>query len=285
MTFPQSGEFLPLYPTPSSPVRIRGHYLREGLHELGEPGHPFIYANFLASLDGRIGSIDGTTGEAKLPPQLTSAQDLRLLLELHAQADCFITHGGYLRAIAKGTLGDILQVGTSPHTQDLAAWRQREGLRTPPALLIVSASLDFEIPASVGQSAQKAHIITTSHADPDKRAAWEAKGYSVLQFPSSSPWVPADPLVRTIGELGYRSVFLLAGPKILDGMLRGRHLARLYLTTTHQLLGGQGYHSLTDGDPLGEAGYLILKTLYYDPFGPAGTGQWFSRFDLATNAR
>ena len=131
---------LQLYPQ-ARECSVRGLYLAHRLHELGRPELPFVYGNFVSSLDGRIALRDPASRESRLAQALTSDSDLRLLLELHAQADCLITHGGYLRAIADRRLDDILQVGTVPGHQDLASWRVAQGLQsaTGPSLAIHAA--------------------------------------------------------------------------------------------------------------------------------------------------
>jgi hypothetical protein len=66
---------------------------------------------------------------------------------------------------------------------------------------------------------------------------------------------------------------------MLDTMLRDRQLSRLYLTLRHRLLGGKNFHNMIAGPRLGEAGDLILRTLYYDRGQGYGEGQWFARFE------
>ena len=100
-----------LYPH-SGEHSLRGLYLAHRLHELGHPELPFVYANFVSSWDGRIALRDAHNGQSRLPEALTSGSDFRLLLELHAQATCLITHGGYMRAIAQGRLDDLLSLMT-----------------------------------------------------------------------------------------------------------------------------------------------------------------------------
>ncbi len=51
--------------------------------------------------------------------------------------------------------------------------------------------------------------------------------------------VEAEPLAALLSRLGYRSAYLVAGPRMLDTMLRQRRLSRLFLTLTHQILGGE----------------------------------------------
>ena len=60
---------------------------------------------FLSSLDGRIALEDVSQSTTYIPKHLTTASDFRLFMELHAQADCLITHGGYMRALSEGRLG------------------------------------------------------------------------------------------------------------------------------------------------------------------------------------
>jgi len=93
-----------LYPPPFEPVALQGLYLKLALHRRGSRETPFVYANFLTSLDGRI-ALEDATGVPYLPKSMTTPDDFRLFLELECQADCLITHGGYLRALAHGHLG------------------------------------------------------------------------------------------------------------------------------------------------------------------------------------
>jgi hypothetical protein len=66
---------------------------------------------------------------------------------------------------------------------------------------------------------------------------------------------------------------------MLDTMLQGGCLARLFHTVSHQLLGGGAFHTLLAGPLLGAAGNLRLLSLYYDPGSPAQVGQWFGQFE------
>jgi riboflavin biosynthesis pyrimidine reductase len=91
--------------------------------------------------------------------------------------------------------------------------------------------------------------------------------------------VEGTPLVRALGELGYRSIYLIAGPNMLDTMVRSGRLSRLFQTITHQLMGGVAFRTLLPGPELGLFGHLKMRSLYYDPSSPLDTGQWFAQFD------
>jgi riboflavin biosynthesis pyrimidine reductase len=266
-----------LYPD-SGEHSLHGLYLDHRLHELGRPGLPFVYGNFVSSWDGRIALRDAGSGESRLPEALTSDSDFRLLLELHAQADCLITHGGYMRAIAQRRLDDLLQVGKIKGHEDLAAWRAAQGLAPQPAICIASGSLDFPFPESVRRHGQPVFIATGRSADAARVRRWDREGYEVVIVGEESA-VEGRPLVHALAQRGYRNAFLLAGPRMLETMLRDGVLSRLYLTLVHRLLGGEHFHSLIEGPELHAAGRLKLAALYLDSSSPDGIGQFFAQFE------
>ncbi|MEO1880473.1 MAG: riboflavin biosynthesis protein RibD, partial [Methylococcales bacterium] len=106
-----SKQLLKLFPLSTQQHPLQGLYLTHRLNTLGSTTAPFVYANFLSSLDGRIALKDSVQNQPSyIPKQLTTDSDFRLFMELHAQADCLITHGGYMRALSEKRLGNILQV-------------------------------------------------------------------------------------------------------------------------------------------------------------------------------
>lgn len=272
-----TAEVLPLYPDAGPARPLRRLYLDHRLHQLGSASEPLVYGDFVSSLDGRIALIE-PSGEPYLPQGLTGGNDFRLFQELHAQADCLITHGGYLRALARGQLGNVLQVNASGDSADLIAWRKQEGLREQPAIVVTSGSLNFPVPDAVEKCGQPLYVATGKAADPARVRAWQQRGFESI-FAGDDVMVEGAPLVRAMGERGYKSLYLVAGPRMLETMLRDQKLARLYLTLTHRLLGGEQFHTMIPGPPLGAAGRLRLRTLYYDSGGGDQDAQWFAQFD------
>ena len=254
---------------------IKGLYLAHQVHKLGTAKLPFVYANFLSSPDGRIALEDVSQSTTYIPKHLTTASDFRLFMELHAQADCLITHGGYMRALSKGRLGNILQI----RDKDLVEWRQDNGLKPQPAVIIASGSLNFPMHNSFQKHAQTVYIATGRNADPERIRYWQDLGYPIL-VTGEDRMVHGAPLIHELRRLGYKSIYLIAGPEMLDTIIREKQLSRLYLTITHQLLGGTDFRTLLTGSMLGEEGNLLLKSLYYDPYSPPGSGQFFMQFDL-----
>ncbi|CAO3380286.1 5-amino-6-(5-phosphoribosylamino)uracil reductase homolog [Azospirillum argentinense] len=261
---------------------MAGLCLADALHTLGRAGAPFVYASFVGSLDGRIAVPDAVSGASRLPVEITSENDFRLFLELQAQADCLVTHGGYLRDLAAGRLDDVLQIGTRAMDRDLADWRRENGLSAQPAVVIASASLDFPMPESIIREKQRVLVATGRQAPTDRVEALRARGVPVIVAGEGTS-VEGAPLVRALGTLGFRSVYLLTGPRMLSTMLRDGALSRLYLTIAHRVVGGvvggEGFHTMATGPRLEGAGRLRLSSLHYDAAEPDGAGQWFARFE------
>lgn len=272
-------EVIQLYPAPQCQLKLKGLYLNEHLQQIRHQDHAFIYANFISSLDGRI-ALKGSGHETSiLPKGLSNPNDFRLFLELQAQADCLVTHGGYLRALALKKLGNVLQVGIQAGADDLPEWRRHQGLNPQPDIVIASASLDFSLPASLQEHGQSVFIATGQNADPLRIRAWEARGCKVI-IAGKDRYVEGGALAQALETLGYSCIYLVAGPQMLETMLRQGRLKRLYLTQRHRLFGGQDFHSLIPGDDLGNAGHLHLRSLYYDASSVDDCAQLFASYDL-----
>jgi riboflavin biosynthesis pyrimidine reductase len=273
-----SSRLLRLQPAPHAEHDLHGLYLAHELHRLGAPGRPLVYGNFLTSLDGRIAVTNPVTRESAVPEHMSSDNDLRLLLELQAQADCLITHGGYLRSLAAGRLGNVLQVGVQAGAEDLAEWRREQGLEPQPDIVVASASLDFPIPQPLQELGQRIIIATGADADPARVDTWERRGMEVIVAGDSS-MVDGDALVSILARRRYQSLYLLAGPLMLATMIHSGRLSRLYLTITHQIIGGTDFTTLYHGPQLRLAGRLDLRSLYADSVAATGSGQWYAMFE------
>lgn len=269
-------ELLQLYPATNETLPLQGLYLSQQHHQAGTSEKPFVYANFITSLDGRIALHDSQIDTAYVPDALTNPNDFRLFLELQAQADCLITHGGYCRDLAAGKLGNILQVGVQPGAEDLTTWRREQGLSPQPAIVIASASLDFPMPDILEPEIQKIIIATGEKADQKQVNKWQNAGFPVVQT-GKQTHAEGAALIKALGEAGYQSIYLVAGPQILETMLQQQQLAMLYLTQSHQFLGGDCFHTPIPGKTAGSYGKLELQSLYLD-VDRKKTGQWFSQF-------
>ena len=222
--------------------------------------------------------MTGSDGVSRLPEGLTNARDWRLFQELQAHADCLLTHGGYLRALAAGTLGNILQVGLAADGKDIADWRAERGMRAQPAVAVVSGSLDWPLPRSLSEFGQRVHVLTTPAAPRDRIATLRAAGCEVV-VTGAGPRLRGREVAAILKERGYRRLYLQTGPGMLETALRDRVLSRLYVTLSHRVVGGERFDTMLRGGLLGATGTLRLRSLYLDQSAGAGSNQFFASFE------
>lgn len=270
-----------LYPLPPQELPLYGLYLGHDVRrEAAAPARPFVYANFVASLDGRI-AVPGPTGSGLIvPKQVANSRDWRLFQELAVQADVVISSGRYLRDYASGHAQEILRVYDDPHFADLAQWRAQQGLSPQPDIAVISASLDFPIPEALLAGGRRVVIFTTEQADRQRVHDLEAHAGQVVIAGDST--VTGDRLVQAMAGLGYRAIYSASGPKVLHLLLAAGVLDRLYLTLAHRLLGGDPFSSIVEGPLLAPAAGLRLRTAYLDSAGLDGLGQLFLSYHRAS---
>ena len=263
-----------LYPMPAQEVSLEGLYLRHGLRRFGEElGRPFVYTNYVVSIDGRI-AITRPEGKGMMVPKDTANdRDWRLFQELAVQADVIISSGRYMRDYAEGRAQEILRVYDEPKFEDLGRWRAGRGLSPYPDLAIISGSLDFPVPQFLTQSGRKVVVITHGAADKVRMGRIENEaGYVVIAGDSE---VSGKQAIAGLGELGYRTIYMATGPQVHHLLLADGMLDRLYTTVAHRLLGGKPFSSLVEGELLQPATGMRLNSIYYDPHALDGLGQQF----------
>lgn len=268
---------LECFPDPGTEHDLRGLYLSHMLGELARSRHaPYIYANFIASVDGRI-ALKRPTGKGRMiPKNIPNDRDWRLYQELAAQADLILSTGRYLRDWAVGRAQEILRLD-DPEFADLREWRVARGLKPQPDLAILSASLDFPLPGLLTANGRKVVFMTTAKPDLKRVRELETTGPVLVAGKKS---IIGGLLKQRIAELGYQTVYSAAGPRVSHLLLAGRVLDRLYLTSANRLLGGEQFDSIVKGPLLKPAVDLKLNTLYYDPVALDGLGQLFASYDL-----
>jgi riboflavin biosynthesis pyrimidine reductase len=269
-----------LYPLPSQERPLKGLYLAHNLREHGPrtEGRPTIYSNFVTSLDGRIAIPHPSRPGMMVPKTTANERDWRLFQELAAQADLIISSGRYLRDWADGRAQEILQVD-DPRFADLQAWRRERGLKPQPDIAIISRSMRFPIPDILTKGGRKVVVFTTADADPERVAAVQERlGHIVV---AGETGVEGQPLAQSMTDLGYKTVYAAAGPKIHHLLLTGGVLDRLYLTYANRLLGGAPFSSIVEGPLLQPAVDMTLGAVYYDAYAPSGLGQLFVQYNRA----
>ena len=269
---------LRLFPGLGGPVPLSGLYLDESLRPTGTPARPFVYASFIASLDGRISLPDPKTKTRKVPRAIANPRDWRLVQELAASADVLVTTGRYMRDLAAGVAQDNLPVSDKPEFTDLLAWRRARGLAPQPAVAIVTSSLDVPIPEALLHSGRRIYIATGATADDSRVKSLAAQGVRVLKAGTSSQ-VDGRALVKALALEGFGNIDMTAGSVLLNALLTAGVLDRLYLTQACRILGGRSFETLHTGEELDPPADFKLRSLFYDAGENGAIRQLFSVFD------
>ncbi len=276
-----TNDLLQLYPPASSALSLAlpRLYLEHPLHRLTADATSQVYANFITSLDGRIALPRPGHTTHGVPAAIGNDRDWRLYQELAAQADLLITSARYFRQYVRGEAQDTLPVGTGERFADLRAWRLETGLSAQPDIAVFSASLDIPHAALQAYHTRRVHVLTGQNADATKIAGLRAQGIEV-HLTGAGSQVEGALAIQTLQQLGYRRVYVIAGPAVLHTLVRAGMLQRLYLTFAHRILGGQDFDSLTWGSELQPAPQLRLRSLFYDAYAPGDAGQLLACYDV-----
>lgn len=266
-----------LFPQCDVTRSLEGVYLALNLHQQANQGETFIYANYITSLDGRIALYDEKLGEYAVPKSIANGRDWRLYQELAGQADVMLTSARYFRQLAEDKAQDLLPVGSGAKYADIKAWREVQGLKAQPDVMVLSNSLDIPI-AALEKVQDRKVVALTSSTDTQKIAQLEQAGVQVISVMSSavetSQGVVTGSFVRqSLIDLNYRSVYLIAGPQVHATLMQDGCVDELFLTTHFTLLGGTQVSGLVDAD-LRQAQSLQLLSSYLD----AEHQQIFQRF-------
>ncbi len=267
-----------LFPPSDKPYPVKGLYLEHGLHRLGRPGQPFVYSNFITSLDGRIAVAGAGRSSHEVPAAIANVRDWRLYQELAGQADLLITSGRFLRQAAAGEAQARLPIGCEAAFSDIIEWRREQGLVDQPDIAIVSSSLDIPVDALEKYRDRRVMVITGDQAADDKARQFTEPGIDIIPA-GSGRRADGRKMIDALGDRGYRSIYSVAGPGVFHTLVEANVLDRLYLTMTHQLLSGEAYDTLTAGAGLSPARGMQLVSLYHDTSAPAGASQWFTVFE------
>lgn len=265
-----------LYPGPPTAQALTGCYLEASLAAPEHTG-PYLYANFVTSLDGRI-SVPGADGRQTVPASVANPRDWRLLQELAGHADLLLSSGRYLRELADGHAQDILPVGEGPAFADIRDWRRRAGLAPQPDVAVFSESLDFPVPQRLLEQGRRLLVLTAADAAAARVRSLEAAGARVIRVGNGGR--PGGRALRTaLGGLGYRRIYGVTGPYVMHALLTAGAVDSLFLTTVHRLLGGSPFASVCEGETLPAPADFRLRWLYHDAAGPDGCSQTFARYD------
>jgi len=264
-----------LYPPPAEEQSLEGLYLAQDLRLPAEEHRPFVYTNFVTSLDGHISEPSRTQGR-QVPKAIANSRDWRLYMELVAQADVLITTERQLRAMAAGR-GQNFSLTNAEHA-DLIAWRREHKLPERPACAAISRALEIPIDTVLASYTGPILMLTSEGASRKQVSALEAVGIKVL-FAGTQPRLTGTAIIKALTQQGYATIYSVAGPQVSHALLEADVLDRLYLTLTQVILGGEQYDTLTRGPAFNPPRGFKLHELYFDPHAQAKASQFFISFN------
>lgn len=264
-----------IYPPPFASRPLVGLYLAHKLKKRGSPRQPFIYSNFIASLDGRI-SEPAPGNSRRVPRALANARDWRLYMELAAQADAVVTTARNLRTIAARHEPPPYRLFAA--YPDLIRWRAECGLSPEPATIALSTSLDLPC-AQLQTHIPGLIVIAPATAPSDRIRQTESAGIEVILTTGTGGNVGGDSLRKVLCQRGYATVYSIAGPRVLHLLIASGMLSRLYVTTMGTALAGETFDTLLRGPALNPPVHFDLVELYLDGQQGAGNVQLFAAYD------
>jgi riboflavin biosynthesis pyrimidine reductase len=271
---------LRLYPSPQGECALEGLYLDDAMGHPGSDVAPFVYTNFVSSLDGRIAVDNPRAGRRSAPPAITNPRDWRLFQELAAQADVLIVSAAFVRGLAEGRSHEKLPVGKDPAFADLHDWRRERGMPPQPAMVILSRGLDVALADRCQSLGRPIYFAVGNEVPLQDAAAVKATGARVL-IAGNGPRVEGRALVDALGREGFRRIYSIAGPRVLHTLLKDGVLHRLYLTHFHRLLGGTSFDTLLEGEPLDPPASFVPRSIHFDRGLDGSAGQFFVAYDIA----
>lgn len=270
-----------LYPEMQHGLKLKGLYLQPLADVAGEAGSPLVYTNYITSLDGRIAIDHPVSGERGVPEHITNPRDWRLYQELAARADVLLVSARYLRELSQDKAQAAMPVSDDPAFADLLEWREQQGLAQQPAVVVLSSSLDLPLNQLQALQHRRVYVATgAKHTASADRVREIEQCRAQMLYSGDSSRVEGRRLIELLAAEGFHNIYSIAGPGVLETLLRARVLDRIYLTQVHRLIGGVSYDTLFEGHLLDPPADFSLHALYYDKHSADNCGQLFGIFQL-----
>ncbi len=208
-------------------------------------GRPWLRANFVASLDGAI-AVEGRSRG------LSGPADRRVLAVLRDLSDAVLVGAGTARAEGYEAVR---------RSEARIAWRRQRGLSDVPAIVLVTASLDFEPSHPLFSGAVVRTVILTTQATAARRGGEFARVADLVATPGDCVDLAAG--VQALQERGLTRLLCEGGPRLLGDLAAAGSVDELCLTVSPLLVGGPGTR-LLDGPGLPTPAPLRLAHVLED---------------------
>jgi riboflavin biosynthesis pyrimidine reductase len=230
------------------------------------PGRPCVLVNMVMSADGKVVLEETEQG-------LGSKVDQRLMRELRVHADVVLNGAGTLR-----------KSGSSPRLggfRELELLRELRGKSRFPVAAIISGSGDLPLDRVFFTAKEfEAVVYLGEEAPPDRRAAIEATGRSVVVLPAAGRI--ATMLAHMRHELGAQVLLLEGGPTLNAEFFAIGAVDELFLTIGPIVAGGATRPSAVGGEPFGRARAPRLDLAWAVP--NEETGEVYLRYRVRREA-
>tara|TARA_Y100000590_G_scaffold451432_1_gene592810 strand:+ start:2285 stop:3094 length:810 start_codon:yes stop_codon:yes gene_type:complete len=248
-----TSEFIKIYPK-FKKVDVNNEYLKNIFINLSKRYKPYYYANFLMGVNGRIAIYDKKYKKLLTPSKIMSKNDFLIFCQLHAQSDCLVTNTNYLKGLSEGYYGDILSLKDSK----LKKWKEKNKISIP-KIIVISNSLNFKINKKILNHKDNMTILTTNKS---KRKINNIKKHGIKFKKYNGKEISAKSLDKYIRSNKYKSIYFIAGPKIVENMIDQSLLDTLYCTTSQKLVGSKKYDTIVRGDIIEDIKDLDLRNIY-----------------------
>ena len=271
---------LRIIPAPQEQVPINELYLQRDLRDEQRGQLPFIYTNFVSSLDGRIAVRDPDSGRWHIPSALQTAEDQRLYMALAAQADVIICSARHANAMLRDEKLLPFPYLKAQDQCDLKQWRLAHGRSESPALAIASTRLQFDGGKLQERLACPIYVVTGTGADSAALDTMRSVGVEVRVMGNELMVSGAD-LKQALKDWGFELIYSVAGPGVMSTLMSQGALNRLYLTRVDLMVGGKEFQTLCRTEvPLADQGEgFRLQSEYRSQ--SDGPGQSFLVYDLS----
>ncbi len=222
-------------------MSLEGLYLSHGLQELAKRiDRPIVVANYVTDLNDVI-AVEGERGS---PENLKNPTDWRLFQEITAQSDAIITGASYMNDFserAESVQNVLTQFGKGSPFEDLGDWREQKELTRNPDLVVVSRSLNFNLPKAITESGRQVFIFTTYRMQDSENAKELGKAGATV-IGAGEEGVNGALMIERLGHEGYKVIKIITGSRVLkllmdaefknqEGeVIRRGALDRLYIT-------------------------------------------------------
>ncbi|MDX1393997.1 MAG: pyrimidine reductase [Gemmatimonadota bacterium] len=261
---------------------LHGAHLDLDLRGRASATEPYVYAGFIASLDGRI-ALDGRAGP---PRAVANDRDWRLFMELAMQADVVLSSARYVRERSTGLGQGLLPEPADERFRDLIEWRGARGLPERPCVGVLTSSGDLDPEVAAGLS-EDVFVLSGARPPRDVMAGCARMGVDVVVIGADASTdavedggrLEGGQIVDALTSRGHRVICSMAGPIVLHAL--APRLDALFLTVVARLVGGLSYSSLLEGPELAVPKSFTLAGAHLDAAGPGRASQLFLEFRAA----